>query len=67
MLNLIKRIDQIESLIKKEVLTKYNYVYQGLGRFPGQPYHTKINENVNPVVNLLEGSPQSILKKYLVR
>lgn len=39
MLNLIQRIDNIDIFCKDEILSKYNNILKGIGKFPGNAYH----------------------------
>ena len=33
---------------KEQILATYSYVFDGIGCFPGSPYHIQVNPNVTP-------------------
>ena len=45
--NTVQRQDQAIMITSKEqILSKYSDIFEGIGRFPGSPYHIQINMNI---------------------
>ena len=63
LLNLIKRVDNIEISCKDDILTRYNEVFKGLGKFPGELYHIELKENITPIIDPPRRFPQAIISE----
>ncbi|GBM63522.1 Uncharacterized protein K02A2.6 [Araneus ventricosus] len=62
-LNLIKKIEQVETISKDSIMDQYSEVFKGLGEFPGKPYHIEIKSEIKPVINTPRRVPQSLHKE----
>ncbi|GBO23467.1 Transposon Ty3-I Gag-Pol polyprotein [Araneus ventricosus] len=62
-LNLIKKIEQVETISKDSIMDQYSEVFNGLGEFPGKPYHIEIKSEIKPVINAPRRVPQSLHKE----
>ncbi|GBM97684.1 Uncharacterized protein K02A2.6 [Araneus ventricosus] len=62
-LNLIKKIEQVETISKDSIMDQYSEVFKGLGEFPGKPYHIEIKSEIKPVINAPRRVPQSLHKE----
>ncbi|GBM78829.1 Retrovirus-related Pol polyprotein from transposon 17.6 [Araneus ventricosus] len=58
-LNLIKKIEQVETIGKDSIMDQYSEVFKGLGEFPGKPYHIEIKSEINAPRRV----PQSLHKE----
>lgn len=50
-LDLVRRVHEIEFQTKDKIISAYEEVFQGLGEFPGKPYHIELKNDVPPVIN----------------
>lgn len=69
-LQLIQKIDLIESQSNKNLLTNYQNVFKGIESINVKPVHIHLTDNVNPVVHPPRKIPFGIrneLKKELIR
>ena len=66
----MQRVSQISINNKLDVLKMYETVFEGLGKFPGEEYHIKLNPNAVPVIHPPRRVPQALqsrLKEILDR
>ena len=53
LLNLVQRVNNIEIESKNDILNQYNEAFKGLGKFPDEPYHIELKENVIFIIDPL--------------
>ncbi|GBM57644.1 hypothetical protein AVEN_225022-1 [Araneus ventricosus] len=62
-LNLIKKIEQVETINIDSIMDQYREVFKGLDEFPRKPYHIEIKSEIKPVINAPRRVPQSLHKE----
>lgn len=67
--NLIKVVDTITNAslgTKEEVIKQFSKAFEGLGKFPGNPYEFTLKEDSKPCINAARKVPKSLLGQFKV-